>query len=716
MLKISVFWTSLHITVDEGDSVATTLLLKKGAFLSSQSLRLVTPLHLAAKKDFNLYKLLVVNGADQNLVSHFRETPRDIALQTFKHDSGAQEFFHAVKNGPLRELFKNPKMLPIHRASRDFPHCLESLMELGALCELRDLLGNSALHHAILGEQLGSVSILLSHGANATAKNNEGNTALHLAVKNRYQEGTVSLLRHSSALAAIANEAGELPLHVAAGSAEFINLLAPVSPLDAANGIGETTLHYVVNSGDVSALKALLTYTPSIDAANEKGEAAVHYAVKQPHLLEALLNAGADVEAKDMRDETPLHRAAEVSLEAIRFLVSKKACIDATSKVERTPLFNAIEHSTENALYLISLECDVNQCDSHGLTPLMMAARYNPLCVEPLLAKGARIDDKDAQERTAVHHAAIADQPKSIALLRDHGAELDGKDKDEGTPLYHAEQNNAKECVRLLKQSGVNTKHVGTRSIVRLTGYHKDVVNKPEQIEDLVETFGAKVKTENDQLPLHVAARQQPLSLVALLKYSDPLARDFYGATAAHHAARYNVESSKILLRHYKTYKDEQDNDGAYPLHYASQMNNVPCTALFLECGAEVNAVDHHGSTALHYAAWYGAVECCDLLLQKGAAIDKENEFGETALDIAFAKNEVVIKLLLLKGALVKLNRVAIVKPILIAPIAEIPVTLPPWKKTLQWELSQQEMMAALESCQSLGSLERFLNKERISG
>lgn len=69
-------------------------------------------------------------------------------------------------------------------------------------------------------------------------------------------------------------------------------------------------------SGSPSAVKALLDAGANIDARGNVGQTPLHVAAMasdSPAVIEALVDAGADIEALDAGGETPLHYAAESS-------------------------------------------------------------------------------------------------------------------------------------------------------------------------------------------------------------------------------------------------------------------------------------------------------------------------------------------------------------------------------------------------------------------
>jgi cytohesin len=119
--------------------------------------------------------------------------------------------------------------------------------------------------------------------------------------------------------------------------------------------------------------------------------------------LYLLIDGGADIEARTISDETPLHIASQ-----------------ANSRVVAT--------------FLIEREADIEARTSSGQTPLHNAASYGSLEVARLLIDGgARIDTEDDAGRTPLHSVGNwADDPRHsldvARLLIDHGANTENID------------------------------------------------------------------------------------------------------------------------------------------------------------------------------------------------------------------------------------------------------------------------------------------------
>ncbi len=101
-----------------------------------------------------------------------------------------------------------------------------------------------------------------------------------------------------------------------------------------------------------------------------------------------------------------------------------------------------------------------------------------------------------------------------------------------------------------------------------------------------------------------------------------------------------------------------RDGYGRTPLHYAAKYSRTPAvvTAL-LKAGADPNARGKRfgfGGTPLHYAAWYNKTPAIvTALLKAGAEVNTRDKFGWTHLHTAavFSKTPAVVSTLLDTGA-----------------------------------------------------------------
>ena len=134
---------------------------------------------------------------------------------------------------------------------------------------------------------------------------------------------------------------------------------------------------------------------------------------------------------------TPLHKAAKSNKNPnkIRALINKGADVNARNSYGNTPLHNAtIYNNFEVVTALIDAGSDVNAKNNDDDTPLHCA--LDPEIVKMLIKAGADVNAKNKDGNIPLHYAW--DDPETIKILLEAGADVNTKDKDGKTPLDFA--------------------------------------------------------------------------------------------------------------------------------------------------------------------------------------------------------------------------------------------------------------------------------------
>ena len=343
-----------------------------------------------------------------------------------------------------------------------------------------------------------------------------------------------------------------------------------------------------------------------------------------PRLIAALVEAGADVEARDEDTLTPLHLAAGA---------------DAAAAVAA----------------LLEAGADLQARNRLGETPLLFAARgIAPAAIAALLEAGA---DPDAREsgtgRTALHRVAwAADDPRELAMLAallEAGADPNARGDIGNTPLRDAVASNSLAATVALLAAGADPNARNDSGWTPLR-FWVALGEDPAVLAALL-AAGADIGTrDGDGRPLlHLAAaRDRPAAIVALLEAgSDLHERDDAGQTALHAAARSEefglapVAAAGAVAALLEAGSDPgaRDDLGRTPLDLAPGTNRLTVSALLdAHAGRTVlfpNTSDAYGHTALHAAARANSPELIAALLDAGADIEALDNEGNTPLLLA---------------------------------------------------------------------------------
>ena len=244
--------------------------------------------------------------------------------------------------------------------------------------------------------------------------------ALHAATRGGHGGVISDLLDNGASLAAKENMGGMTPLHVAAreGKPEMVQLLMlKGADKEALNNYECTPLYLAVLRGHVSAALALMAAGADVERRfGESKRSIVHLAAQRSDvdMMGAAIEHGADVDAVDTSQSTPLHAAARLNqAEAIDVLMEAGANIRARDRDGCTPLhYAAGRPSLEAFSALMNHGAHVNALDNDHETPLHWAAvkagtPQTAEVVECLLRSGADETILNDQGKSAAHIVGV---------------------------------------------------------------------------------------------------------------------------------------------------------------------------------------------------------------------------------------------------------------------------------------------------------------------
>jgi ankyrin repeat protein len=225
-----------------------------------------------------------------------------------------------------------------------------------------------------------------------------------------------------------------------------------------ADGAGSTALMHAASSGTVAIMQALVAAGADVNASNRRSATALHWAAADAAKVELLLRSGAAVDAKTVEDRTPLYAAATMpdGTAAMRLLIQAGADVNAATIVGATPLFPAVNANAESTKLLLDKGADPNHAARSGVTPIMFTRDAGVVAL--LLASGADVRARSKVGETALMDAAARGDLSAAKLLLKRGADVNATDHRGYTPLLLAAacDHDAAELVRLLLSSGAD--------------------------------------------------------------------------------------------------------------------------------------------------------------------------------------------------------------------------------------------------------------------
>jgi ankyrin repeat protein len=328
-------YTSLHWAIMMGNKELTEMILDAGADVNVKAKAGATPLDVAAYGvSAAIGELLVAKGAEVSSL-HAAAYVGDLAKVKAFIDEGVEINKKAMVSTALHSA-----------ATGGHREIVEFLIDKGTDVDAQTGRGQTPLHMAAQAGHLDVVQLLLDRGAKVNVKNKGGQTPLQLAEKQKHSE-----------------------------IAELLKKLGAEEVKEYDRELDESLLQ-AISEGDIDEVKSLISEGANIYT-RQWGGTTLHIAAQVGHkqIVELLIATGANVDAKDVADNTPMHCAASGGhRDVVELLFVKGANINAMQAQGWTPLHEAVRWGHKNVTeLLINKEANVNVKDRDGRTPLWYA-------------------------------------------------------------------------------------------------------------------------------------------------------------------------------------------------------------------------------------------------------------------------------------------------------------------------------------------------------
>ena len=217
-----------------------------------------------------------------------------------------------------------------------------------------------------------------------------------------------------------------------------------------------TPLIVALKNGHNDAFTFLIDKGADVNLQDHVGYTALHHAVESKNFdaVSCLVHNGADINLFTSYKDTPLMLACQShNMDAVNFLLNKGADVNLQDRDGKSALHFAC---SDICYWLIQNLADVNMGDNHNWTPLMRASWNRDVKkVAMLIENGAKVDLRDVNGNTALHHAVRNSYYSHectpeicLALLTAKASHL--CNSQGWTPLLLASENCIKSAVEIL--------------------------------------------------------------------------------------------------------------------------------------------------------------------------------------------------------------------------------------------------------------------------
>jgi ankyrin repeat protein len=371
-------WTALHQALYHGRGEVASLLIQQGASITEEGPNGASVLHYSARSGLSdLCRDFVRAGISPNVRDKTGTTPMGLAAE--QGQIGTFKGLQAMGADPF--LADKNDYSPLH---------LAAYHGRWQICELI----TEAAHAKVLTDkEKKSKKVLKTPAERIDLPNkNTGQSALHIAA-NMGKEATTKVLLMANASVHVLDKTGYAPMHLAAngGNATVIEMLAGFgAPVDDFGNGGYLPIHLACSKGHEDAFDEFLKLGASPHDPTRSGrESPLHLASGNGNvgIARKLMDLGADVNATNARQETPLIKAAsgamgsgsmpeDKRIRMCRDLIERGADLDARDFEGKTALYHAAsKDAREICMMLLQAGADPSIKSDAGVSAQSAASR-----------------------------------------------------------------------------------------------------------------------------------------------------------------------------------------------------------------------------------------------------------------------------------------------------------------------------------------------------
>lgn len=483
--------------------------------------------------------------------------------------------------------------------------------------------GNTILHVLAMKGNMEGINYLFKNGyivlrewkrgtsdpnvVNLEKRNVNGQTALHLAIKEANSSEMVSLL---------------------------IYIGAKVTSVDNNNA---NVFKYAVRSNNCDIVDILLEHGVHPNSGNSANWRALFFAVERGNfkMVDLLLEHGAEVKSLDMNGLNILQRAAKLpflDVKMISKLVTVSGGANFVNKNGDTALDIAIRSMNWKVVdYLVN--CGAK---ARFYVPFLHVAvsQFAYSSVRNAIANGANINEIDENGDSLLHVAAHTHNSDNLVTLIRLGANVNAVNLQKQTPYHYAVQKNDLVAVRTLVKRGadIHACDVDNRNAL----HYALAPNSAKGVIEYLLSIGVNVNhLDNSGVPVSIQAfkadKEKFRVLVGMDIYGNPNTKvdleavDNTGKTILLHAIIAHENQLVVWILQRNVNLEIRDKNGFNTLITACSVGNLEIVKILLNLfKVDPNSVDNAGKPALFHAIDSESVDIVRILIKRGAKAGKK--------------------------------------------------------------------------------------------
>ncbi|HLW72430.1 MAG TPA: ankyrin repeat domain-containing protein [Candidatus Babeliales bacterium] len=374
---------------------------------------------------------------------------------------------------------------------------------------------------------------------------------------------------------------------------------------------GETIFTYAIKNKKPKSIQYCAQKTSLSNIANNDNKTPTQLAIDAENIavLELLKEHLNDV----ITDSgiKPIHYAArEGKYQALDYMTKNNISINEPDRYGNPPLFHAIDSNDEQMMnHVLYLGANIQQCNNQGEDALAIATFNRHLHLMDVLTTKHKmnVDTRDDKGRTSFMRASIEQNHQTMEKLRNLGANC-----------------------RITDEMRENALHKIARN-----GYQK----------------GAQIILQDDKAALHDKNKDGNTPIMIAVQNGHFLLAQMFldagsphdtinnnGATIIHETVKKNNKPFlfELLKNTPHQFINHKNNEGETPIFFAAQNNDPDTINMLIHHKAEYRTITtKHGLTPIHYAIIADAFEAIKELEKEGASLSIDAPEGNTSAHIA---------------------------------------------------------------------------------